>query len=327
MTVRREPYTRSLSTGEGHLRDAGRRASSTRWTRGLGHRLRHNDHHEVVLAWPDRIDVPFDDFLPEWGRIVRHFGERIDSRTRILGVETELGRYVVKHASADEESVGWLKSAIAFHGAVSHASIRAIVHHITTPDGLAVIEEWASGEVLVDSFDPTVSARDDPTSPYQRFLGLAVSEVVHALTQLIDAHVALTRAGFVAVDLYDGCLVYDFERRQLSLIDLDLYRPGPYVLETERQYGSDAFMAPEEWEKGARIDERTTVFTLGRFVAVLLGCDRYGPAEPAEFRGSDELFDIAMRACAPDPADRFGSVLELSRHWNEASQRESTPPR
>jgi len=287
-----------------------------------GVRRRRVGHHERVLSWPDHIDVALDDFLPTVAHVVRRFGDRLDSRTTVVGIETDSGRFVVKHA-ADPESVTWLKSAIRFHAAVSHPSIPPVLHHITTADGLAIVQPWASGEVLVDGFDPSVPDPDDPQSPYQRFLRLPLPEVTDALRQLIHAHVAVTGAGFVAVDLYDGCLIYDFDRHELSLIDLDMYRPGPYVLETDRQYGSRAFMAPEEWQRGATIDDRTTVFTLGRFLLVLLGCDRHSPPDRAKFRGSDRLFDIAIRACAVDPAERLLSVGELCRLWSDGINPES----
>lgn len=228
--------------------------------------------------------------------------------------------------AVDEESIGWLESAIRFHASVSHPSIPPVVHWITTPDGLAIVERWATGQVLVDGFDPTVPDRDDPRSPYRRFLSLQAGEIAAAVDQLIDAHVAVAAAGFVAVDLYDGCLTYDFERRLLSLIDLDMYRPGPFLLETDRQYGSSAYMAPEEWRRGATIDERTTVFTLGRFALVLLGCARHGQPDHAHFRGSDRLFAIASRACAADPVERFVSVAELHAAWSEGIRRFAPRP-
>jgi serine/threonine-protein kinase len=252
---------------------------------------------------------------------VRQFGDRLDSRTTILGIETDGGPFVVKHAT-DDESVGWLESAARFHATVSHPSIPPVVHRITTADGLAIVERWAPGDVLVDGFDPSVPDRDDPRSPYQRFLRLPVWEITDAVRQLIYAHLAIAGAGYVAVDLYDGCLIYDFDHRELSLIDLDMYRRGPFVLESDRQYGSSAYMAPEEWRRGSTIDERTTVFTLGRFALVLLGCDRHGAPVGADFRGSERLFEIATQACASDPADRFQSVAELCRAWTAQIQQE-----
>ena len=274
-----------------------------------------------MLSWPDRLDVPVGDFLASVGRVVRRFGDRVDSRTTIVGLETDAGRFIVKHAT-DGESMEWLESAIRFHAAVSHPSIPPVVHHMTTPDGLAIVERWAPGNVLVDGFDPAVPDREDPRSPYQRFLRLETWEIADAVRQLIHAHVAVAAAGFVAVDLYDGCLIYDFDHRDLFLIDLDMYRPGPFALETDRQYGSSAYMAPEEWERGAAIDERSTIFTLGRFALVLLGCNRHCPPDRADFRGSDRLFDIATRACAADRAERFASVSELHRAWATGIQQE-----
>jgi hypothetical protein len=61
-----------------------------------------------------------------------------------------------------------------------------------------------------------------------------------------------------------------FAARAIHLVDLDGYRP-PYTLDRERQFGSSRFMAPEEWQRGATIDERTTVYTLGRAAFVFLG--------------------------------------------------------
>lgn len=131
---------------------------------------------------------------------------------------------------------------------------------------------------------------------------------------LIEAHVALEAAGWVAGDLYDGCLIVDFEVPSLSIIDLDSYHRGPTTNSMGRMFGSDRFMAPEEFELGARIDERTTVFTLGRIVwhfATRLTED------PADFCGSAELAHAVQKACALAPADRHASVAELARAWHD----------
>jgi hypothetical protein len=80
-------------------------------------------------------------------------------------------------------------------------------------------------------------------------------------------------------------------------------------LATDRQYGSTRFMAPEEFVRGATIDERTTVFNLGRAAFVLLS--------PGD-RAGDPLFDVAHRATRPAPADRYQSVGELTHAWRAA---------
>jgi hypothetical protein len=252
-------------------------------------------------------------------RVERVFGERQDSRSAVLGVvDGATGqRHVVKHAE-DPEAIAWLESAARFHAAVRHPAIPTVVGRATTATGLALVEEWGAGEILVDGYDAAVLPREDERSAYRRFLRLPADEIAEAVDQLIEVHIAVAAAGFVAVDLYDGCVLYDFAERRVALVDLDHYRPGPYVLDVDRQLGSASYMAPEEHRRGATIDERSTAFTLGRMALVYLGCERKGPARRADFRGSDEQFAVASAACAADPADRVPSVSELRRRWRAA---------
>jgi hypothetical protein len=69
----------------------------------------------------------------------------------------------------------------------------------------------------------------------------------------------------------DGCLLYNFTTHRLSIMDLDNYHLGPFRTEMGLMFGSTRLMAPEEFVKGAMIDQRTSVFTLGRAVLVLRG--------------------------------------------------------
>ena len=70
-----------------------------------------------------------------------------------------------------------------------------------------------------------------------------------------------------------------------------------------RMFGSDRFMAPEEYELGARIDERTTVFTMGRTIAQFLSL------------GSVDIVGLIDRATAPDPRRRFQTVGAFYDAW------------
>jgi serine/threonine-protein kinase len=107
-------------------------------------------------------------------------------------------------------------------------------------------------------------------------------------------------------------MMYDFAARRITLFDLDSYHLGPFVNEMGRMFGSDRFMAPEEFEKGALIDERTTVFNLGRTMTEFLGA---GASDRAAFRGADSQHATMLRACDPDPARRFQSVAALAEAW------------
>lgn len=239
----------------------------------------------------------------------------------VLGVELSTGeRYVVKHAE-DPEAIAWLESARNFHADVQHPAIPSVLHHFETATGLGLVEEWGEGEVLTDGYDEAVLPPDHSQSTYRRFLGLPIDEIVDAIGQLVAAHIAVAKSGYVAVDLYDGCVLYDFTTGTVKLIDLDHYRRSPYVLDVDRQIGSSSYMAPEEFRRGATIDERTMVHTLGRMALVYLGCARKDVARGDDFRGSEAQFKTATKACSSDPDLRFQTVEEFAAAWRSRSER------
>jgi serine/threonine-protein kinase len=117
----------------------------------------------------------------------------------------------------------------------------------------------------------------------------------------------------VACDLYDGCLLVDGDR--LTLIDLDTYHRGPFVNTMGRMFGSTRYMAPEEFDMGATIDLRTTVFTLGRLIWHLgTGITE----DAADFCGTPAQADVGRRALAVDPDDRWADPAQFAAAWRSA---------
>ena len=157
--------------------------------------------------------------------------------------------------------------------------------------------------------------RENPQSTFQRFRGLPSEENRNVLDQVYELHYQLAQKGWIAVDFYDGCMIYDFNQQEFHVIDLDLYRDAPFVNEMGRMFGSTRFMAPEEFELGARIDERTNVFTMGRTTAVFLSD---GTLDRDPFRGSDAQYEVMRRACRDDRSERFDSMGEFYRAWGQA---------
>ena len=95
-------------------------------------------------------------------------------------------------------------------------------------------------------------------------------------------------------------------------VDLDTYRRGPSVNEVGRMFGSTRFMAPEEFEMGAVINQRTTTFTLGRLIW------HFGTRlteQEQHFCGTPALAQAVQRACQPNPADRHASVAQFVAAW------------
>ncbi|MDV9177591.1 serine/threonine protein kinase [Streptomyces sp. W16] len=241
-------------------------------------------------------------YLRTVGEIFRSFREQ-DSGCVSYGVQLPDGEsWFVKEATTAPARAS-LDRARVFHQAVRHPVIVPQSHRIAVADGgrTAVVMPWCDGKSL---YGPARA----------RFRALPLASVLRAVDRVLDAHLAVEAAGMVAVDLYDGAFLYDFGGDALHLIDLDEYRPGPFVLDEDRLPGSARFMAPEEWHRGARVDIRTTVYALGRSAHVLLD-----GGERRAWRGTAGQLAVLERATRDDPAERFAGVREFTDAWRAAT--------
>lgn len=237
--------------------------------------------------------------------------DRQDSGNVSYGVEADRQRYFVKTAGppgtpglplSHAERIALLGNAERLARSVSHPALTRFLQSGECAWGRALIYEWADGEHLHAKREQ----RNDPDTAWQRFLHLPLGERLAVVRTLLDLHVALAATGWVTGDFYDGCLLYDFERKRIHVFDLDNYRNGPYRNTMGRMFGSTRFMAPEEFELGRLIDERTTVFALGRTMKLFLG----GVAKP--------VMDVATRATDGVPAQRHPTVAALAAEFAAA---------
>jgi serine/threonine protein kinase len=225
--------------------------------------------------------------------------DKHDSGCLSYGIELHGRRLFVKTAvtSGAHESLG---RAMAFHKSVRHPAIVAPLEVIDTSTRRQLVYPWRDGVVLNHA---TVDGSD--RSGLRRFHELPRPVILAALDRILDAQAAVAAAGFVSVDLYDGCFLYDFDRAEMHLIDLDEYRRGPFTVPGARLPGSTRYMAPEEFVQGAAIDERTTVFHLGRTIRELLGEERLSA-------GQRNLVDAATQVAADR---RLPTVRAMISEW------------
>ena len=274
-----------------------------------------------------RIEQTPDVYLNAVGNVFTVFdGRTQDSGNISYGVQIAEERYFVKTAGEPDdpnpflshsERVSLLRNAIRLRQSCDHRTLPSLHQVIESPNGPLLVYQWVDGELIrVDAV-----MRDDPQSTFQRFRRFLSREIIRALDLVYELHHQLAQLGWVAVDFYDGCLIYDFDRQKLHVVDLDHYCEGPFINEMGRMFGSSRFMAPEEFERGARIDERTTVFTMGRTAAVLLSD---GTLERRPFRGSDALYEVVRRACHDDPRERYDSMEAFFAAWMDARISESS---
>ena len=275
----------------------------------------------IPLLDVDRIDQEPDRYLHNVGDVFAVFDEEIqDSGNISYGIRTEEERYFVKTAGYPDnpapylshaERVSMLRNAVHLRRGCNYHTLPTLHQVVESPTGPLLVYEWVNGELVRTD----AASREHPGSTFQRFRGLPSEEILSVLDQVYELHYQLAQTGWIAVDFYDGCMIYDFSQQEFHVIDLDLYRDAPFVNEMGRMFGSIRFMAPEEFELGARIDERTNVFTMGRTAAVFLSD---GTLDREPFRGSDAQYEVIRRACRDDRSERFDSMGEFYRAWRQA---------
>jgi len=267
-----------------------------------------------------RINHPsyFATWLKEFGQVFKTIGDH-DSGNISYGVKNkESKKYFIKFApSQNLTAIKFLENAYILGENISHPILVELKFGVNCRDGLALVYDWVEGEnlneVTTTNKPVIMEIREAPGSPYSRFKSLPVEEIVKVLNQIFDLHVVLEKQGYVSCDWYDGCIIYNFAEEKVHIIDLDLYNKGPFPNSKGRMYGSSRFMAPEEFEPGEIIDNRTTVYHMGATVFEFLG---RGKKEPEKgFRGSRAQLKIALKAIQDDKKERYCSVQEFFSEW------------
>lgn len=267
---------------------------------------------QIMLLTADATDLTPHEFIIGHASVFAVFDVAPQHSGNVsYGVQLGDERLFVKTAGVPEDHrpflrhdarVALLRNATRLARSVSDATLPALRNVVESPQGPLLVYDWVDGDLIGTS----AARRADPASAFGRFLALDPNERAVALDAIFRLHVKLAECGWIASDFYDGSLIYDFARRRIHVVDLDSYRLGAFTNDMGRMFGSTRFMAPEELELGARIDERTTVFTLGRTMV------QFPPL------GTPEMAAVATRACAPDPRARFETVAEFYGAWAAA---------
>lgn len=179
---------------------------------------------------------------------------------------------------------------IAIAGAHLHPAIVPLRQSVPCTEGILLLYDRVSGINL------------GPMQPRSRFQALPLSERLAAVSAIFAAIAAISEAGFMIVDWYEGNMIYDFVQKQIWLFDWELCQRGEgFTLEMDSNYGSSRLMAPEECIRGSWLDQQTLVFNLGRYALLVL-------PELAE-----RAAPILARATYPARSGRYRSIREFTQ--------------
>ncbi|MDL2317473.1 serine/threonine-protein kinase [Eubacteriales bacterium OttesenSCG-928-A19] len=263
----------------------------------------------ITFTLRDAFDFAF---LDAYGIPFAVFDQQ-DSGNLCFGVEGKNGRVFLKTAGPStvrslvtpDDAVRRLQSTATLYEALRHSSLTPMLAHHAIPGGYLIAHEWFDGVSLGRQYGGDALLRKLSFEERHGIFdtALAFHRHVHAL-------------GYVAIDFYDGSLMYAPRTRTTMICDIEFYRKAPAVNDMGRMWGSERFMSPEEHALGAPIDAVTNIYCMGAMAFHLFG----GSADHARtlWQDTDAAYRVAQKATSPERKDRYPSIERLMEAWQNA---------
>ena len=258
-----------------------------------------------------------------------------------IGMEDAERKYFCKIAGANtveaevspEESVKILKEAVHLYYDLAHPNLTKIIEEYDYNQFYVVVFEWADGECLFDHWNFETYQRDiGIKSPKENFKELPVSKKLQAIEVLNSFLQNVNQKGYVAVDFYDGSIMYDFSTDVTTICDIDLFKKAPVINDKGVDwFGTKRLKAPEEYIEGCAIDEQTNIFTLGALIFEFFGrfsdeeihqryCNnQFIPCTLPNWQLSEESYQVATKAVSLNKSERYLTFAEFWYEWKAAN--------
>jgi len=258
-----------------------------------------------------------------------------------IGMEKAGRNYFLKIAGVNtihgeitpEESVKILKGAVLLYHELAHPNLVRIVDEYAYRQFYIVVFQWADGQCLFDhwNFD---KYKKEPSlkSPMEKFKELPAGKKLRMTDMLFSFLQNVNKKGYVAVDFYDGSIIYDFTTDKAVICDIDLFRRAPVVNDMGTGwYGTKRLKAPEEYKKGSVIDGQTNLFTLGALIFEFFGVfsadeikqryvqNRFVPCPYSHWQLNEESYMVAAKAVSASRKERYKTFGEFFQEWKEAT--------
>ena len=211
-----------------------------------------------------------------------------------------------------------LRRAADTYASLTHPALIAPTDAFACGGLFVMVFPYEAGECLWDywNFETYRVEHTERPSPAERFRTLPIERHMTVLQTALSFLAAVSRTGYIAIDFYDGSLLYDFETDTVRICDIDFFERAPHINRRGLMWGDDKFRAPEEYEMNAVLDERTNVFRAGAMMHYCLGAPYPNPG--GVWESERALLAVAKRATAVAKEARYATVSELIAAWHAA---------
>ena len=243
-------------------------------------------------------------------------------------------RWVVLKGLLNSGDPDALAAAIAerqFLAQVEHPLIVEIYNFVTHEGAGYIVMEYVGGTSLKQLLKKRMKANGDIYDP------LPVDQAIAFIIEVLPAFQYLHDLNLIYCDFKPDNIIQVGDA--VKLIDLGGVRRLDDV--DSAIYGTTGYQAPEVPVLGPSV--ASDIYTIGRTLTVLTMEFRgyqstYVASLPAIdqtplFQANDSFYRLLLKACAPDPADRFGPPTSCAcscsaysgRSWRPGATRPSTP--
>lgn len=277
-------------------------------------------------------------FLSKYGKVFCAFDQN-DSGNISFGVAGAGERFFIKVAGAHtvesctetKKAIHALKNAMPLYVLLKQPNLIELVEHYEIENLYIAVFKWAEGDCLFDYWNFEKYSKTLMKSPYLRFKQLSAEKRLKSVRTMFEFLVYTERMGYVAIDFYDGSIMYDFKNDTTTICDIDFFRKKPTYNDMGKDFwGTKRLKAPEEYIYGAVIDEVTNVFTLGALILNFFGnysekdikqmyqCSKFFPCALEYWELSKDLYEVVTKAVAYDRNNRYNSITNFFISWNAA---------
>ena len=177
-------------------------------------------------------------------------------------------------------------------------------------------EEIGGGFAAVFEWEAAIGIEPKDSPDYMKFMQMPTEKKIRAYENIMEFHAHVAAKGYVALDFYDGSILYDYKKEKVIICDIDLYQKSPFQnVGNLGIVGSARYVSPEECVKDAIIDEITNVYTMGATAFALFA---YGDRSPEAWTLSPELYAAAKKAVSDKRGEHQQSILQLIEEWRAA---------
>ena len=268
---------------------------------------------QYIDGVPFKLKSEFDfSFLNKYGKVFKVFDDQ-DSGNICFGTEKKSQRYFIKFAGAptgryngkNEDAIAGMKATLPIYNDLQHKNLIELVEAKSIGGGFAMVFKWVYGNCMGRMYP----------AQHKKFMNLPLEDKLKVFDDVLSFFEYIVNRNYVAIDFYDGSIIYDAESKKTTICDIDFFRKQPCINDMGRMYGSSLFQSPEEFKLGAVIDEVTNVYTLGATAFALFG--EYNRTRD-KWQLSDKLFEVATKAVSDDRSQRQQSIRQFIDEWEGA---------